>query len=456
MQRILLVSANTHQDPYPVYPLGLGVVAEGLRKTGRDVLLHDMGVVPSLQLLKDLLVAERPDCVGIGVRNVDDEDALSTHMDWTGDAVKKLVATIRKVSDAPVVLGGPGFSLVPDEFLAHTGADYGITGPGEQAFAGLLDSLASGENPPRLQSGHTDAETWDAAAGWEEPLLRHYLENGGVPGLHTKRGCPYRCVYCGYPLIEGRTIRIRPLEEVVDDMRQARDRFGVRTFFFTDAVFNDPQERYLDLVETLAREELGIHFGAYFSPASLPRGHLRLLIRAGLCAVEAGTDALSDTALDGLGKQHGVGDVFAFQALMDDNRIPCAHFLTFAGPGETERSLDEGLNNLEKLQGGCYFAFQGLRIHPRTPLHEIAIREGAIERDTPLLRPKFYQTPNLDPDWTFARINQAFQGRRDRFFPPEEGHLRMRILRRLGFGGLLWDTLPVFAARRGMEAPSYD
>jgi radical SAM superfamily enzyme YgiQ (UPF0313 family) len=38
-----------------------------------------------------------------------------------------------------LVLGGGGFSVIPRDLMETLGADYGIAGEGERAFARLLD-----------------------------------------------------------------------------------------------------------------------------------------------------------------------------------------------------------------------------------------------------------------------------------------------------------------------------
>jgi radical SAM superfamily enzyme YgiQ (UPF0313 family) len=449
MRRVLLVSANTCEDPYPVYPLGLGVVAGALRRSGHEVLVLDMALEGRPVSLEQTMARFGPDAVGVSVRNVDNVDSLTAARSWTGDNVRDIVRRVKNVSHAVAVLGGPGFSLMPEELLAHAGADYGITGPGEHALPELLRRLAAGQTPPRILSeGHAPGIIPDASiapASWEPDILPAYLERGGVPGLHTKRGCPHGCLYCGYPVVEGTRIHHRDPLEVVEDIRQARDRFGVREIFFTDAVFNDARGGYLELAEALAGAGLGVGFGAYFRPSGMNGAEMRLLKRAGLIAAEAGTDGACDAALQSLRKPHSMADVFAFQMLCDDYELPCAHFVIFGGPGETEGTLEEGLANLDRLSGGCVFAFLGLRVHAGTALHRLAVREGALGRDEPLLRPVFYHSLELDRPWAEKRLREAFAARRDRFFPPKEGNLRMRILRRMGYSGLLWNTLPAFA-----------
>jgi lipid biosynthesis B12-binding/radical SAM protein len=454
VKRVLVIASNTCQDPYPVYPLGASVVAGALRRAGYLTRVLDLLLTDSPEEISRLVKEFQPNFIGVSVRNVDNVDSLTAEASWTGDALRTLVAGLKDVSHAPIILGGPGFSLMPEELLDHTGADYGVAGPGEVALPELLALLSSGKTPPHIVADPASSRSDIAQAAWDDAVFPEYLKRGGVPGLHTKRGCPNACLYCCYPKVEGTRIRHRDPREVVEEMRSARDRFGAREFFFTDAVFNDAEGQYLRLAEILAGADLGVGFSAYFQPLRLTHGEMTLLRRAGLKAIEAGTDGCCDRMLGSLRKPHRMRDVFAFQELCHTHRMPCAHFVTFGGPGETMDTLDEGLENLDRLAGGCVFAFLGLRIYQGTGLYRLAVNEGLIDNDAPLLKPTFYFSPDLDPAAIEDRLRRAFAGRRDRFFPPEEGNLRMRILRRMGHSGLLWDTLPAFASYKQGGTPA--
>ena len=50
----------------------------------------------------------------------------------------------------------------------------------------------------------------------------------------TKRGCPLHCSYCAYPTVEGVAGRLRPVEDVVDEIERVAAEVGPRTFEFVD------------------------------------------------------------------------------------------------------------------------------------------------------------------------------------------------------------------------------
>ena len=59
-------------------------------------------------------------------------------------AYRALGAGIRCAPEAPIVLGGGGFSVVPDAMLEALGADLGVAGEGEPTFAALVEALDAG------------------------------------------------------------------------------------------------------------------------------------------------------------------------------------------------------------------------------------------------------------------------------------------------------------------------
>jgi len=441
MKKILLISSNVTREPYPVYPLGLAAIAAALSAAGHTVRQVDfLASGCSAEALRDVLHAWQPEYVCLSVRNLDNCDSLSV----TGypAVAKEIVAVVRSVCAAPVIIGGPAFSILPEELLAYTGADYGIVGEGERLVCEVVASLERGETPPRIaRNGSLLSGAEVPSPLFSDELIGFYREESGMINLQTKRGCPHGCVYCSYPALEGKTYRYREAGVVVDDLERMAVEHGVDSVFFTDSVFNDADGRYLSVVEELASRSLPLRWSCYLRPEGIGRDEIALMKRAGLYAVELGTDATSDATLHGLGKGFTFADVLRANDACVAERVPCAHFVMFGGPGETPETVAEGLYNLQQLEHTVVFAFSGIRILPDTPIFNLALREGLVAHDTSLREPTYYFSPMVDAAVMNDTIAASFRGRRDRIFPPEEGQKRLSIMQRFGYRGLLWDTL---------------
>jgi len=441
VKRIFLISSNVSREPLQVYPLGLAVVAAGLAESGHQVEQFDfLASGESEALFREKIAAFDPDYVCISLRNLDNCDSFSRA--GYPEIAKRLVGWVRETVGVPIIIGGPGFSILPEELLAFTGADHGIVGEGERIVCELIRDLSEGRTPPPILHGGRLLDGGEMASPlYNGEMIAYYLEQSGMVNLQTKRGCPHGCIYCVYPSLEGNRFRHRDPKAVVDDIERAGAEHGADSFFFTDSIFNDPQGHYLSIAEEILRRELRIRWYCYMRPERIGRKEIALLKRAGLYAVELGTDAACDATLRSLGKGFSFADALEVNRACVAERLPCAHFVMFGGPGETADTVTEGLANLERLGHTVVFVYSGIRILPGTALHGQAIAEGVLSPTASLVEPAYYFSPQIDADVMNGMIADAFRGRRDRIFPPVEGQQRLAVMHNFGYRGLLWDHL---------------
>ena len=96
-----------------------------------------------MKRLRESIASFAPEVVGLSVRNVDNANLLHPVSYLPG--VRELVAEVRRLSAAPVVLGGSGASLMPEAVLRYVGADAIVVSDGEQSFPRVIEALAAGK-----------------------------------------------------------------------------------------------------------------------------------------------------------------------------------------------------------------------------------------------------------------------------------------------------------------------
>mgnify|MGYP001149887508 CR=1 FL=1 len=212
--KVLLVSGNTHTQPFPVYPIGLDYVA-GAISDHHQVRIVDINTQEDGEPLARAIEGFVPEVIGLSIRNVDTSDA--TNPDSFFANCRDLVASIRAQTTAPLVLGGSGFTIFPETMMRGLGADYGIIGEGERLSL-LLDALERREDAPAGAGIATPHGPATVPPPWAREIVRRfdpslphvafYLKRGGMLNLQTKRGCRFNCIYCTYPNIEGRIQRL--------------------------------------------------------------------------------------------------------------------------------------------------------------------------------------------------------------------------------------------------------
>lgn len=442
MMKVLLISSNVANTPYTIYPLGMSMIAAALKNAGIEVEQRDyLKSEKSLDVLKDELKKIKPEVVGISIRNIDNVNLLNEQRYI--DAVTDIVAMIRKNSNAKIVLGGSAFSIMPEVILKKSGADYGIVGEGEKLIVELVKNIEQGIFPKekilRGQCSLVGNEIPNAA--YDPELMKFYLQNGNVASLQTKRGCPYKCVYCSYPMLEGSKIRSRDPKAVVDDVQILSEQHGAKLIFFTDSVFNDAGGHYLKVVQEMKDRNINVPWTAFFTPKGLTDENIELMKSTGLRAAELGSDAPSDTTLKKLGKSFSFQDIIESNDLFVKHGIAVAHYYMFGCPGETNETVFEGIENIKKLKNSVSFMFMGIRILPDTPLLKIAEEDGIIQKGQDLLEPVYYISPNIDKAWLEQTLTEGFKGIRNCIFPPDAMDSSLQFLHKMGYSGCLWDML---------------
>ena len=424
--RILLISNNLSTDPYPVFPLGPGVIARVLRQKRHEVKQLDL-LAAGAALAKTIADFD-PQLIGISIRNIDNVNSLNPC--FFLDDVVHTVKLIRNATQAKIFLGGAGFSLMPEAVLDYTGADYGIAGAGESAVIALARAVESGNPIERLLHAK-DFPAVFSGADYDDDIAGYYLRETGILPVQTKRGCPHHCVYCSYPLLEGKCCRLRSCDEIADEMIFLRDKFHPSMFYFTDSIFNDPDGGYLELLETMAAREISVPWSAFFTPADFDRASIALMRRSGIKTAELGADAMTDATLAGLGKDYNFATVEKSCAafLQQGVQVSCSYIA--GGPNETETTLLEGIANISRLEQVPAFIFMGIRILPGTPIEAIARREGVIPDGHNLLYPTFYFSPAVPEKQMYATLENGFKTVKHAVFPPHAKSDQLRLYRKL-------------------------
>ncbi|MDD5600102.1 MAG: cobalamin-dependent protein [Victivallaceae bacterium] len=428
--KVLLISANTCSDPYVVYPLGMSVLAGALMKAGHEVKQLDfLTLGASLERLAGAVKEFSPEIAGLSIRNIDSVNSARKNDRFFTDAAE-MVDFLRTLGDFPVFLGGSGFTLLPDEMLNLTKADYGIAGEGEAAAVELLNNLASDEKIPIL---NRKAVKIPGGAFYDPEIVKFYHDRTHMIPVQTKRGCTFKCVYCSYPRLEGCRIRPRPPEEVVEDIILLQEKYGAGLIYFVDSVFNDNEGKYLELLELMAKRGIEIPWTAFISPHRLEEAAIDLMVRTGFCWADVGGDGASDTALKGLGKAFLFEDIYKLCKLLHRKQVSISNSFVFGGPGETEESVREGIRNILSLDWVTSTVFTGIRILPGTLLARRARRLGMISGDHNMLEAVYYVEPCLGRKWLEATLTEGFRNVKYCIFPPHAKNDELQMIHRIGY-----------------------
>lgn len=449
--RVLLVSPNVESLPDPVFPLGLAYIMSVLKKNGTSCKVLDLCFVQDYEAaIESALSSFQPHVVGLSLRNLDNV----SYPNYTSylPFYREVVQTIKRQNQAPVVLGGSGFSLVPEPILEYTGADFGIVGEGESSMISFLNRFDSGKGfdqplkPIVIFEQTAIVEDLDALplpdrSGFDNEA---YLKWGGMGNIQTKRGCPFGCIYCTYPIIEGETIRLRDPKSICDEIESMLES-GINNIFIVDNIFNHPLEHAQAICEAIIRRNLSISWSCYANPKFVTSRLVELMLAAGCSSVEFGSDAANQMMLHNLGKNFTVDDLSRASTICKEAGMSFCHSLLLGGPGETMESVQQTLDNITGMSPTAIICMLGIRVFPKTKLSLIAMKEGIIGPDEDFLEPIFYLSPAIKDD-IVPFIEHFSKQNRNWIFPGLNINMNLELqkkLRRIGIKGPLWESMKI-------------
>ena len=419
--RILLVNTNTNRYLSPP-PIGLAYLSAALKRQGHEVGVIDLMFTDDpLGILCTRIERERPGLVGFSIRNLDNQTMLELHSPLP--FIRSLVATARE-RNIPTVLGGTAFTSLPREMLEFMQADYGVAGDGEQGIVALAEALSNhtgcseapglvwrdaGEvrvNRPivasQVDAGHPD---------WSSLDWRRYRTTTcpPAPGVLIKVGCPYHCSYCDSHTSMGRRFVLREPSAIVKDFRILRREHGITNFFLIDHCFNSPLEHAKAVLKELIRANLGVSLVASIGP--IPGCYddelFALFREAGGFFVVMDAESLSPVMLARYQKPFNVDDVYRCGRVARQHGVHFGAEMLFGGPGETDRTVRETVDGLERLDFSMFHYNIGVRILPDTALYATAVAEGIVGSPTELMFPTFYLSKEMDLEWAKRHLAHA-------------------------------------------------
>lgn len=465
MADALLISTNREVLPYAVTPLGIAYLAAVLQKEGYSVAILDLCFVGNVRKeIAKHIRTHRPRLIGLSVRNIDNLQYRQSKS--YVPFIREIADECKRHSEAPIVLGGTGFSMMPDEIMTYCGVTYGVVGDGEIPMIRMLERVCRGDRIDGVE-GLVTASTAPAAADHAErdtqkpvkiadldslPLpLRSGFDNkkyskwGGMGNIQSKRGCASKCIYCTYPLIEGSAVRCRSPKSVGDELEIMQKEFGIQYVYFVDSVFNYPIDHALGICDEILKRKLTLRWSCYINPAHVTQELVRAMKKANCAGVEVGTDVASTEMLKNMNKNFTKDEIVRCSSFCRDAKLDFCHYLMLGGPGERIETLAETVAVMDQVNPTSVVATTGIRLYPRTSLYNRAVAEGVLDGDAGrrhgMLEPLFYISPTIGSE-LIDRVAEYGKQRPHWVIPSTKKNMPTRIMnwivRSAHFKGPTW------------------
>lgn len=324
---------------------------------------------------------------------------------------------VRRAPKAKVMVGGGAFSVFAEQIIRLLPEGVvGVVGEGEDAMIKVLEGRSlDGERVifregSKIVLGKKTGAVQIRRAPFDLSYLEkvfpgHEIYHGKTVGIQTKRGCPYGCSFCLYTYIEGKRVYYRDPEDVIDEIRQYRDRWGIRNFWFADAQFIPGVKAVpeaLALLKALKESNLDITWSGYIRTSLISPEMAALMVDSGMGDLEVAITSGSQEILDSL----KMG--FRLEGLLDGCRnLKNAGYggkiilnYSLNAPGETRETLAQAIESYEAIcdifgEENVYPMVFFLAVQPHTSFEKRLMREGYLDEN--------YDPIALNP-WTIRKL----------------------------------------------------
>lgn len=200
-----------------------------------------------------------------------------------------------------VVMGGPHASILPEEAIQH--ADSVFIGEAESTWKDFLGDFKR-KVPKKFYQPKTPTDMKDLPAP-RRNLVRHKGLTV-INMVETSRGCTFSCDFCYVPTLFGTGYRLRPLDDVVDEIKTLE---GRQLAFADDNLVGN-----LDYAKNLFKQLTPLK-KKWFGNFSLPRASdselLKLAAKSGCTRMGLGFESVSQNSLRSINKSFNKVEQYA-------------------------------------------------------------------------------------------------------------------------------------------------
>ncbi len=277
------------------------------------------------------------------------------------------------------VLGGRHPTALPELSLKSAPADFVVVGDGEETFCDLLENLDSPEqvtgiaysdnngkiviNPPRVRKIAIDDYPLPV---FESKLQRYGFEDRSKSEFFTwsvlsARGCPFQCVYCATE----HQVRFRSIENVMQEIRLMKNRYGITHFCFEDDTFSLRADRLKQLCAALAAEN--VKWSCVTRVDTLTEELVQIMQKSGCTQVFLGIETGSAKTLERIRKKISLEQVETALNLFKRHGIPAMGFFIIGFHWETFADMKATVDLIKRLP------LDSFQINIATPLPGTAL-----------------------------------------------------------------------------------
>lgn len=324
------------------------------------------------------------------------------------------------IPNATIILGGALPSPIPEFALRQTNADIAVIGEAELTIPKLMAAIA-GQGPLEAVKGIAfikDGQFFETGkpelprmvtrneVGWpaldlfpiehylQAPKFHPFNQNDRIFVVSSGRGCPYACDFC----YRVSAYRIRPYDDILDEMEYLIDRYKLNGFYFIDDLLMLSPAKIKGICEGILNRKMKIKFNMTGRVNVVTPEIVDLLKEAGCISIFYGLESGNQKILQTMSKKTTLEQIHDAVQLTKSRGIYVDYGIMFGQPGETGETLADSVKLIKDISYGEYRAAKifGCIPFPGSGLYDWCKEKGLIKDDADFYNKYICQDWSLD------------------------------------------------------------
>lgn len=405
--KIVLLQVKRNFTPIP--PLGILYLGTVLKNNGYDVKVYDI-IKTEKEKIIDEIKNFNPDLVGFSV------------MTSSYSITKEINRALKKeLPNCLFCWGGSHPTALPAETLKDNNLNFVVYGEAEETILDVCKRLEKKKdlkdvkgvvfrkNKKIIDNGpRRFLEDLDKIPIPDRGLLQNfswYLSppgilrgkfNEGITTIFTSRGCPYKCIFCASKDIHGPKIRKRSVENVIKEIKELIQNFGVKGVYICDDTFATDISWLEGFCKKIKEVFPNLIWGCQ-TRANIAQNIeiLKMIKDAGCVQVDIGAESGSEKVLQNLRK--GITPEMTEKAFNNLKKVGIRTFATFTlgNPGETIEDIKKTEELAKKAPG--HVSFLILTPYPGCEFYEMSKKNNWFKDDNLIFDDRWTNKQSEDP-----------------------------------------------------------
>ncbi len=194
----------------------------------------------------------------------------------------------------------------------------------------------------------------------------------------TNRGCPFNCIFCLAQQVSGRTVRMRSPENIILEIEQCIDQFGIKNFLFRSDLFTANLDWVKKLCEQIIKKKLKIEWACNSRVDTLDQETLRMMKKAGCWLIAFGVESGNEEILKKIKKKANVEKALRIFPLVRAADIKSSIYFLIGFPWDTPMTMKDNIRLAKRIDPDFIEIFY-VYPFPGTELYNFALQNNLIK-----------------------------------------------------------------------------